>query len=104
MKTIVSSGTLGDRMAAMILLIQDDAVHTLQFVEPLVIVLEMQPLHLSCKEKHTKPWGSRNVPDAFLETCRGTLGQLISFPQTSVCLTDSCGPLDTFSVSLQGHS
>ncbi|KAM7078665.1 CCAAT/enhancer-binding protein zeta [Molossus nigricans] len=36
MKAIVSSGTLGDRMAAMILLIQDDAVHTLQFVETLI--------------------------------------------------------------------
>ncbi|XP_004616158.2 CCAAT/enhancer-binding protein zeta [Sorex araneus] len=36
MKAIVSSGTLGDRMAAMILLIQDDAVHTLEFVETLV--------------------------------------------------------------------
>ncbi|KAL1783047.1 CCAAT/enhancer-binding protein zeta [Sigmodon hispidus] len=36
MKAIVSSGTLGDRMAAIILLIQDDAIHTLQFVETLL--------------------------------------------------------------------
>ncbi|XP_055981645.1 CCAAT/enhancer-binding protein zeta [Sorex fumeus] len=36
MKAIVSSGTLGDRMAAMILLVQDDAVHALQFVETLL--------------------------------------------------------------------
>ncbi|KFV87348.1 CCAAT/enhancer-binding protein zeta, partial [Struthio camelus australis] len=36
MKTVVSSGTLADRMAAMTLLIQDSAVHSLQFVENLV--------------------------------------------------------------------
>eukprot|EP00075_Anas_platyrhynchos_P020432 XP_027309685.1 CCAAT/enhancer-binding protein zeta [Anas platyrhynchos] len=36
MKTVVSSGTLPDRMAAMTLLIQDSAVHSLQFVENLV--------------------------------------------------------------------
>ncbi|MEE6475242.1 hypothetical protein FKM82_010667 [Ascaphus truei] len=36
MKTVVSTGTLGDRMAAMTVLIQDAAVHTLQFVEGLV--------------------------------------------------------------------
>eukprot|EP00079_Xenopus_tropicalis_P025088 XP_012818209.1 PREDICTED: CCAAT/enhancer-binding protein zeta isoform X1 [Xenopus tropicalis] len=36
MKTVVSTGTLGDRMAAMTVLIQDAPVHTLQFVENLV--------------------------------------------------------------------
>ncbi|KFP25495.1 CCAAT/enhancer-binding protein zeta, partial [Colius striatus] len=36
MKTVVSTGTLADRMAAMTLLIQDSAVHSLQFVENLV--------------------------------------------------------------------
>ncbi|OXB54922.1 hypothetical protein ASZ78_014186, partial [Callipepla squamata] len=36
MKTVVSSGTLADRMAAMTLLIQDSAVHNLHFVENLV--------------------------------------------------------------------
>lgn len=36
MKTVVSSGTLADRMAAMTLLIQDSAVHSLHFVENLV--------------------------------------------------------------------
>lgn len=47
----------------------------------------MQPLHLSCKKKHTnKPWGSRNVPDPFLQTYCGTLGQLTSSPKISVCL------------------
>ncbi|XP_044516557.1 CCAAT/enhancer-binding protein zeta isoform X2 [Gracilinanus agilis] len=40
MKAIVSSGTLGDRLAAMILLIQDDAIHTLQFVETLVNLIQ----------------------------------------------------------------
>uniref|UniRef100_A0A8C3V928 CCAAT/enhancer-binding protein zeta n=1 Tax=Catharus ustulatus TaxID=91951 RepID=A0A8C3V928_CATUS len=35
-KTVVSSGTLADRMAAMTLLIQDSAVHSLQFVENLI--------------------------------------------------------------------
>ncbi|XP_007671470.2 CCAAT/enhancer-binding protein zeta isoform X2 [Ornithorhynchus anatinus] len=40
MKTIVSSGTLGDRMAAMTLLIQDGAVHTLQYVEILVNLIK----------------------------------------------------------------
>ncbi|XP_075718425.1 CCAAT/enhancer-binding protein zeta [Rhinoderma darwinii] len=36
MKTVVSTGTLADRMAAMTVLIQDAPVHTLQFVENLV--------------------------------------------------------------------
>ncbi|XP_041105380.1 CCAAT/enhancer-binding protein zeta [Polyodon spathula] len=36
MKTVVSTGTLVDRMAAMTLLIQDAPVHSLQFVEILV--------------------------------------------------------------------
>ncbi|NXC51167.1 CEBPZ protein, partial [Penelope pileata] len=36
MKTVVSSGTLADRMAAMTLLIQDSAVHSLHFIENLV--------------------------------------------------------------------
>ncbi|NWH56934.1 CEBPZ protein, partial [Geococcyx californianus] len=40
MKTIVSSGTLADRMAAMTLLIQDSAVHSLQFVENLVSLVK----------------------------------------------------------------
>lgn len=38
MKVIVSLRTLGNRMADMTLLIQDDAIHTLQFVEPLNLV------------------------------------------------------------------
>ncbi|XP_051867269.1 CCAAT/enhancer-binding protein zeta [Pristis pectinata] len=36
MKTVVTTGTLADRMAAMTLLIQDAPVHTLHFVEVLV--------------------------------------------------------------------
>ncbi|KAK2531574.1 Cebpz [Columba guinea] len=40
MKTVVSSGTLADRMAAMTLLIQDSAVHSLQFVENLVNLIK----------------------------------------------------------------
>ncbi|NXD83688.1 CEBPZ protein, partial [Halcyon senegalensis] len=40
MKTVVSSGTLADRMAAMTLLIQDSAVHSLQFVENLVSLIK----------------------------------------------------------------
>ncbi|KAF3826507.1 hypothetical protein GH733_009032, partial [Mirounga leonina] len=48
MKTIVSSGTLGDRMAAMILLIQDDAVHTLQFVETLVNLVKKKGSKQQC--------------------------------------------------------
>ncbi|XP_077145233.1 CCAAT/enhancer-binding protein zeta [Ranitomeya variabilis] len=36
MKTVVTTGTLADRMAAMTVLIQDAPVHTLQFVENLV--------------------------------------------------------------------
>ncbi|NWU90272.1 CEBPZ protein, partial [Upupa epops] len=36
MKTVVSSGTLADRMAAMTLLIQDSAVHSVHFIEALV--------------------------------------------------------------------
>ncbi|XP_037663484.1 CCAAT/enhancer-binding protein zeta [Choloepus didactylus] len=48
MKTIVSSGTLGDRMAAMILLIQDDAVHTLQFVETLVGLVKKKGSKQQC--------------------------------------------------------
>ncbi|KAM4694090.1 CCAAT/enhancer-binding protein zeta [Discoglossus pictus] len=36
MKTVVSTGTLPDRMAAMTVYIQDAAVHTLQFVESLI--------------------------------------------------------------------
>ncbi|XP_044146073.1 CCAAT/enhancer-binding protein zeta [Bufo gargarizans] len=39
MKTVVSTGTLADRMAAMIVLIQDAPVHTLQFVENLVSLI-----------------------------------------------------------------
>ncbi|KAM8931259.1 CCAAT/enhancer-binding protein zeta isoform 2-T2 [Lycaon pictus] len=48
MKTIVSSGTLGDRMAAMILLIQDDAIHTLQFVETLVNLVKKKGSKQQC--------------------------------------------------------
>ncbi|XP_009070901.1 PREDICTED: CCAAT/enhancer-binding protein zeta, partial [Acanthisitta chloris] len=40
MKTVVSSGTMADRMAAMTLLIQDSAVHSLQFVENLVNLIK----------------------------------------------------------------
>ncbi|CAM5134428.1 unnamed protein product [Natator depressus] len=40
MNTVVSSGTLADRMAAMTLLIQDGSVHTLQFVETLVNLIK----------------------------------------------------------------
>nr|XP_060609940.1 CCAAT/enhancer-binding protein zeta isoform X2 [Anolis sagrei ordinatus] len=40
MKTVVSSGTLADRMAAMTLLIQDAAVHSLQFIETLVNLIK----------------------------------------------------------------
>uniref|UniRef100_A0A672TGG9 CCAAT/enhancer-binding protein zeta n=1 Tax=Strigops habroptila TaxID=2489341 RepID=A0A672TGG9_STRHB len=40
MKTVVSSGTLADRMAAMTLLIQDSAVHSIQFVENLVNLIK----------------------------------------------------------------
>ncbi|XP_075391429.1 CCAAT/enhancer-binding protein zeta isoform X2 [Tenrec ecaudatus] len=48
MKAIVSSGTLGDRMAAMILLIQDDAVHTLQFVETLLNLVKKKGSKQHC--------------------------------------------------------
>lgn len=48
MKAIVSSGTLGDRMAAMILLIQDDAVHTLQFVETLLSLVKKKGSKQQC--------------------------------------------------------
>ncbi|XP_012869131.1 PREDICTED: CCAAT/enhancer-binding protein zeta [Dipodomys ordii] len=48
MKAIVSSGTLGDRMAAMILLIQDDAVHTLHFVETLVNLVKKKGSKQQC--------------------------------------------------------
>ncbi|XP_063773645.1 CCAAT/enhancer-binding protein zeta [Pseudophryne corroboree] len=39
MKTVVSTGTLADRMAAMIVLIQDAPVQSLQFVENLINVI-----------------------------------------------------------------
>ncbi|XP_062980353.1 CCAAT/enhancer-binding protein zeta [Elgaria multicarinata webbii] len=39
-KTVVSSGTLADRMAAMTLLIQDAAVHSLSFIETLVNLIK----------------------------------------------------------------
>ncbi|XP_069808188.1 CCAAT/enhancer-binding protein zeta [Dendropsophus ebraccatus] len=42
MKTVVSTGTLSDRMAAMTVLIQDAPVHTLQFVENLVNLIRKQ--------------------------------------------------------------
>uniref|UniRef100_A0A8C9A5M9 CCAAT/enhancer-binding protein zeta n=1 Tax=Prolemur simus TaxID=1328070 RepID=A0A8C9A5M9_PROSS len=48
MKAIVSSGTLADRMAAMILLIQDDAIHTLQFVETLVNLVKKKGSKQQC--------------------------------------------------------
>ncbi|XP_061005531.1 CCAAT/enhancer-binding protein zeta-like [Dama dama] len=48
MKVTVSSGTLGDRMAAMILLIQDDAIHTLQFVETLVNLVKKKGSKQQC--------------------------------------------------------
>ncbi|EPY83862.1 hypothetical protein CB1_000522018 [Camelus ferus] len=48
MKAIVTSGTLGDRMAAMILLIQDDAVHTLQFVETLLNLVKKKGSKQQC--------------------------------------------------------
>lgn len=40
MKTVVSSGTLPDRMAAMTLLIQDAAVHSLHLIETLVNMIK----------------------------------------------------------------
>ncbi|KAJ8275008.1 hypothetical protein COCON_G00096330 [Conger conger] len=40
MKTVVSTGTLADRMAAMTVLIQDAPVHSLQFVENLVSLMK----------------------------------------------------------------
>lgn len=40
MKTIVTAGTLADRMAAMTLLIQDAAVHSLSFIETLVNMIK----------------------------------------------------------------
>nr|XP_056709327.1 CCAAT/enhancer-binding protein zeta [Euleptes europaea] len=40
MKTVVSSGTLADRMAAMTLLTQDAAVHSLHFIETLVNMIK----------------------------------------------------------------
>nr|XP_020643853.1 CCAAT/enhancer-binding protein zeta isoform X2 [Pogona vitticeps] len=40
MKTVVSSGTLADRMAAMTLLIQDAPVHSLEFIETLVTLIK----------------------------------------------------------------
>ncbi|XP_059212983.1 CCAAT/enhancer-binding protein zeta [Centropristis striata] len=40
MKTVVSSGVLADRMAAMTVLIQDAAVHTLEHVESLVAMVK----------------------------------------------------------------
>ncbi|XP_040920551.1 CCAAT/enhancer-binding protein zeta isoform X2 [Toxotes jaculatrix] len=40
MKTVVSSGVLADRMAAMTVLIQDAAVHTLEHVESLVSMVK----------------------------------------------------------------
>ncbi|XP_052042376.1 CCAAT/enhancer-binding protein zeta [Apodemus sylvaticus] len=48
MKAIVSSGTLADRMAAMILLIQDAAVHTLEFVETLVNLVKKKGSKQQC--------------------------------------------------------
>ncbi|XP_053158809.1 CCAAT/enhancer-binding protein zeta isoform X2 [Hemicordylus capensis] len=39
-KTVVSSGTLADRMAAMTLLIQDASVHSLEFIETLVNLIK----------------------------------------------------------------
>ncbi|KAL6050797.1 hypothetical protein STEG23_015335 [Scotinomys teguina] len=48
MKAIVSSGTLGDRMAAMILLIQDDALHTLEFVETLLNLVKRKGSRQQC--------------------------------------------------------
>ncbi|KAI1897384.1 hypothetical protein AGOR_G00082750 [Albula goreensis] len=40
MKTVVSTGTLADRMAAMTLLIQDAPIHSLQFLENLVAMVK----------------------------------------------------------------
>ncbi|KAG7460622.1 hypothetical protein MATL_G00200720 [Megalops atlanticus] len=40
MKTVVSTGTLADRMAAMTLLVQDAPVHSLHFVETLVSLVK----------------------------------------------------------------
>ncbi|XP_069510208.1 CCAAT/enhancer-binding protein zeta [Ambystoma mexicanum] len=48
MKTVVSSGTLADRMAAMTLLIQDAAVHTLQFIESLVNLIKKKASRRQC--------------------------------------------------------
>ncbi|KAM9665992.1 LOW QUALITY PROTEIN: CCAAT/enhancer-binding protein zeta-like [Trichechus inunguis] len=48
MKAIVSLGTLGDRMAAMILLIPDDAVHTLQFVDTLLNLVKKKGSKQQC--------------------------------------------------------
>ncbi|XP_053566993.1 CCAAT/enhancer-binding protein zeta [Bombina bombina] len=42
MKTVVSTGTLGDRMAAMTVYIQDAPVHTLQFIENLINLIRKQ--------------------------------------------------------------
>ncbi|XP_066576985.1 CCAAT/enhancer-binding protein zeta [Amia ocellicauda] len=59
MKTVVSTGTLADRMAAMTLLIQDAPVHTLPFLETLV--------------GHIKKKGSRRQSLMALDTFRELL-------------------------------
>ncbi|XP_049640251.1 CCAAT/enhancer-binding protein zeta [Suncus etruscus] len=48
MKAIVSAGTLGDRLAAMTLLIQDDAVHTLGLLETLVNLVKKKGSKQQC--------------------------------------------------------
>ncbi|NXP02378.1 CEBPZ protein, partial [Thinocorus orbignyianus] len=59
MKTVVTSGTLADRMAAMTLLIQDSAVHSLQFVETLISLIKKK--------------GSRNQNHMALDTLKELL-------------------------------
>uniref|UniRef100_UPI00398E8781 CCAAT/enhancer-binding protein zeta n=1 Tax=Pristiophorus japonicus TaxID=55135 RepID=UPI00398E8781 len=48
MKTVVTTGTLADRMAAMTLLVQDAPVHTLHFVEALVNQIKKKGSRRQC--------------------------------------------------------
>ncbi|XP_007896659.2 CCAAT/enhancer-binding protein zeta [Callorhinchus milii] len=48
MKTVVTTGTLADRMAAMTLLIQDTPVHTMHFVETLVSLVKKRGSRQQC--------------------------------------------------------
>ncbi|KAM8847394.1 CCAAT/enhancer-binding protein zeta [Synchiropus picturatus] len=88
MKTVVSSGVLADRMAAMTLLIQDAPVHMLEHVEQLVSMVQKK--------------GSRRMGLMALDTLRELLLSDL-LPESRKLQPFACRPLDQLEQRTSGN-